>query len=109
MSPISTLTSTAATPDQKLQLARLREAANGFERQFLEQLMKPAEPDEDDEDLLFGNTAATRQFTSMLNSELAGTGAGGLGIADNVVRELAAKAGLTFDQPKAKSLPESAP
>lgn len=73
--------------------AQLEQAARGFEEYFLKEILKQAQSQEGDQ--LFGRSPAMKQFEQLLHDGLAERAAGGLGLADRIVEDLAAKARLT--------------
>jgi Rod binding domain-containing protein len=76
---------TAADPRQ-----RLRQAANAFEEQFLNELMKPlAEHPLAGDDELLGEDEGGKMYQGLLRDALGQRAAGSLGIADILERQLA--------------------
>jgi Rod binding domain-containing protein len=73
---------------------RLQQAANQFEASFIDLLFKDLERRPIDDEPLFGGDQATEQFTGLLHRGLSERAAGGLGIADMVLRELSARANI---------------
>lgn len=69
---------------------QLRRAANQFEAQFLQIVMKESRTgiDGESDDALFGDSNALNQFQEMLHSSLIERSAGGMGIAEMLVRQL---------------------
>jgi Rod binding domain-containing protein len=74
---------------------RLGHAARQFEAAFIDLLMKDLERQPIDEEPMLGNDPATQQFKSLFYRGISEQSAGGLGIADIVMRELSARAGIT--------------
>lgn len=68
---------------------RLRQAARQFEAVFLREMMKPLEESQDGDEPLMGGDSASRQYRQLLDGALAEQSAGGLGVADTLVRALA--------------------
>jgi flagellar protein FlgJ len=77
------------------QEARLREAAEGFEALFLNQLLKSGRAASFGESL--AESSATETTQSLLDSKLAETGAGraGLGLSEAIYRQFAGHIGMT--------------
>jgi Rod binding domain-containing protein len=75
--------------------ARLEQAARQFEASFIDLLMKDLERQPIDEEPMLGNDPATQQFKGLFYRGISEQSAGGLGIADIVMRELSARAELT--------------
>jgi Rod binding domain-containing protein len=74
--------------------ARLKKVAQQFEGIFLQELFKGLEREPEEGDLL-GDSQASQMFNQLHHQALADKAAGGMGIADLMYHELAAKAGLT--------------
>ena len=74
------------------EMDRLRKAANQFEAYFLKEILKPSEESEG-----FGGVmddgAGMRQFKEMLHEGFAERGAGRLGIADMLIKDLSDRMG----------------
>lgn len=81
---------TPATADHE----RLHKVAQQFEAAFVQQLMKPLEDQQLDEDPLLGGDPATSKFRGLYHQGLSEQSAGGLGIAEMVFKELSIRAGL---------------
>jgi Rod binding domain-containing protein len=73
---------------------RLRLAAQQLEGAFLQILFQGLDQQSQDEEPLLGGGPAAEQFKSLYHTGLCERSAGHLGIADTVVKELAARAGL---------------
>lgn len=90
MNPVSLPPSPPQTDGAALrQERRLREAAQGFEALFLNQIMKSAHQTSFGESLV--ESSATRAAQSMLDSTLSETAAGraGLGLSEAIYRQFA--------------------
>jgi len=92
--------SQAAAPDPaqaraQRQEARLREAAEGFEALFLNQLLKSGRAASFGDSLV--ESSATETTQSLLDSKLTETGAGraGLGLSEAIYRQFAGHIGKT--------------
>lgn len=66
-----------------------RQAARQFEAVFVRELMKPLEERDEQDPGLFDDSQASQQFRGLFNGALAEQAAGGLGLADTLVRSLA--------------------
>lgn len=75
--------------------ARLRQAARQFEAVFLREIMKPLDEAEGGDEALLGGDSASQQYRQMLHGALAEQSAGGLGVADTLVRALALRTPAT--------------
>jgi Rod binding domain-containing protein len=73
---------------------RLRLAAQQLEGTFLQILFQGLDQQSQDDEPLLGGGPAAEQFKGLYHSALCERSAGHLGIADTVVKELAARAGL---------------
>lgn len=81
--------------------AGLRKAAEQLEGQFVRLLFaQMGKVDLAGEDAPFGNSQAEQQFRDLLHDALSERAAGGLGIADAIVRQLSARAGFERSQGK---------
>ena len=79
--------------------SRLQQAAKQFEASFIDLLFKDMERKTIDDDPILGGDNATEQFTGLLHRGLSERSAGGLGIANMVMRELAARADIKTPPP----------
>jgi Rod binding domain-containing protein len=71
--------------------SRLKQAAKQFEASFIDLLFKDLERRTIDDEPILGGDNATEQFTGLLHRGLSERSAGGLGIADMVMREMATR------------------
>jgi Rod binding domain-containing protein len=71
--------------------SRQKKVANQFEASFIDLLFKDLERRNIDDEPLLGGDNATEQFTGLLHRGLSERSAGGLGIADMVMREMATR------------------
>lgn len=67
---------------------QLRQVARQFEAVFLRELMKPLEQADEGEGGLLDDSQASQQYRGLFNGALAEQAAGGIGVADTLVREL---------------------
>ena len=92
ISPINPASSMPIDPAPRPSRAetQLREAAQGFEALFIQQMLKSARETSFDSELMGGHAVETSQ--SMLDRSLSETGASraGLGLADAIERQFAA-------------------
>jgi Rod binding domain-containing protein len=79
-----------ATGDQ----GRLHKVAQQFEAAFVQQLMKPLEDQQLDDEPILGGDPATKNFRSLYHQGLSEQSAGGLGIAEMVFKELSIRSAL---------------
>ncbi|TVR11106.1 MAG: hypothetical protein EA401_11765 [Planctomycetota bacterium] len=86
----------AGLPDEQ----RLRRAADQFEAQFLEILMRESRAgrEEGGGDQIFNESPALNQFQDMLHGALVERSAGSMGIADMVVEQIAQSASSSGDR-----------
>ena len=86
-----------ADPDsainQEATKAKLKKVAQQFEGIFLQELFKGLEHEPEEGDL-FGDSQASQMFNQLHHQALSDKAAGGMGIADLMYQELAAKAGI---------------
>ena len=86
-----------ADPDsainQEATKAKLKKVAQQFEGIFLQELFKGLEKEPEEGDL-FGDSQASQMFNQLHHQALSEKAAGGMGIADLMYQELAAKAGI---------------
>jgi Rod binding domain-containing protein len=87
------LTPLAALPATAVPDAKLKQAAGQFEAYFLGEILKHAEPEPGEEGLLDGDSASAT-YRQLYHGALAEQASGGLGIADLLMHELAAKVKL---------------
>lgn len=73
--------------------AKLKKVAQQFEGIFLQELFKGLEHEPEEGDLL-GDSQASQMFNQLHHQALSDKAAGGMGIADLMYQELAAKAGI---------------
>jgi flagellar protein FlgJ len=81
--------------------AQLRQAARQFEAMFVRELMRPLENSDGEDNGLFEDSNASQQFRGMFHGAVAEQAAGGIGVADTLVRALALRPG----SPSAKATP----
>jgi Rod binding domain-containing protein len=81
----------SATGDQT---QRLKRVANQFETAFVQMIFKDMDNHVLDEEPLIGGGSASEQFNQLYRSGLSERAAGHLGIADMLVHELSARAGV---------------
>ena len=86
MSPIQHLGDLHGTSQQ-----RLRQAASGFEAAFMHELMRGMDQPIIDDEPLLGSDAGSQMAKDLQRQQMIDGAAGGLGIADLVVRELSAQ------------------
>jgi Rod binding domain-containing protein len=79
-----------ATGDQ----ARLHKVAQQFEAAFVQQLMKPLDEQQLDDEPILGGDPATTNFRSLYHQGLSEQASGGLGIAEMVFKELSIRSSL---------------
>lgn len=72
-------------------LLKLRQAAKGFEQQFVAQLLKPMTERSESTSELFGEDPGSAPFQGLFVDGMAEHAAGGLGIARIIERTLAAR------------------
>ena len=73
---------------------RLHKVAQQFEAAFVQQLMKPLEDQQLDDEPILGGDPASKNFRSLYHQGLSEQSAGGLGIAEMVFKELSIRSGL---------------
>lgn len=93
---MSTIPGVSALPTNGTQPERLRKVAEQMEAVFMRTLLAEVrQHDLVDEEGPFAVSNAQSQFQELLHAELADTSAGGLGIADMVVRQLSVQTAIT--------------
>lgn len=94
MNAIPSITADPASAiSQDAAKAKLKKVAQQFEGIFLQELFKGLEHQPEEGDLL-GDSQASQMFNQLHHQALSDKAAGGMGIADLMYQELAAKAGI---------------
>jgi len=94
MTPTSAITADPASAvTQDATKVKLKKVAQQFEGIFLQELFKGLEHEPEEGDLL-GDSQASQMFNQLHHQALSDKAAGGMGIADLMYQELAAKAGI---------------
>ncbi len=90
-----------AALSQDASKSKLKKVAQQFEGIFLQELFKGLEHEPEEGDLL-GDSQASQMFNQLHHQALSDKAAGGMGIADMMYKELAAKAGIKTTTTPAK-------
>ncbi|MCK6488519.1 MAG: rod-binding protein [Planctomycetes bacterium] len=81
---------------------QLRQVARQFEAVFVRELMKPLEQADEGEGGLFDDSQASQQYRGLFHGALSEQAAGGIGVADTLVRELSLHRAAVRTTPEVK-------
>lgn len=100
MTPTPAISADSASAiSQDATKSKLKKVAQQFEGIFLQELFKGLEHEPEEGDLL-GDSQASQMFKQLHHQALSDKAAGGMGIADLMYNELAAKAGIKMPSVK---------